>query len=314
MTKKLYELAIDETFEMFLLIKNADVRTAKNGKPFIAFTFQDKSGQMDGKYWSATPEEIEKYQSGRVVFLAGKREIYNGNAQVKITGMRLTREGEPNEARLFMEQAPLTKEEMIDDINQTLFEITCAPMNRVVRFILNKFSQEVFEYPAAKRHHHAFTGGLGFHTVSMLKIAKSLANQYDVINKPLLYAGVILHDLGKVVELSGPVVPTYTLEGKLLGHISIAQAMIYEAAHQLNIEGEEVILLQHLVLSHHGKNEYGSPVLPQIKEAEIIYLIDNIDARMNMFDKALEQVEPGECSKRVFALENRVIYKPKMYD
>ena len=126
------------------------------------------------------------------------------------------------------------------------------------------------------------------------------------------FAGITLHDLGKTVELSGPVVPEYTIEGKLLGHISISQAMIKEMADKMNIEGEEVTLLQHIILSHHGKNEFGSPILPQIKEAEVIYLIDNMDARINMLDKALETVEPGGFSKRVFALENRAFYKPKM--
>ena len=116
------------------------------------------------------------------------------------------------------------------------------------------------------------------------------------------------------MELSGPVVPTYTFEGQMLGHISIAQSMVYAAAQELNIEGEEVTLLQHMILSHHGKNEYGSPVLPQIREAEMLHLIDNMDARMNMFNKALETIEPGETSKRVFSLENRTVYKPKMYD
>ena len=105
----------------------------------------------------------------------------------------------------------------------------------------------------------------------------------------------------------------YAIGAFNVNNMEIVQG-ITEAAKELNIEGEEVILLQHMVLSHHGKNEFGSPVLPQIREAEIVYLIDNIDARMHMFDKALEQVEPGEYSKRVFALENRMIYKPKMYD
>ncbi|MGY3724618.1 3'-5' exoribonuclease [Granulicatella balaenopterae] len=312
MTKKLYELAIDETFEMFLLIKNADVRTAKNGKPFIAFTFQDKSGQMDGKYWSATPEEIERYQSGRIVFLAGKREIYNGNAQVKISGMRLARDGEPNEPGLFMEQAPLTKEEMVDEINQTLFEITSAPMNRVVRFILNKFSQEVFEYPAAKRHHHAFTGGLGFHTVSMLRIAKSLANQYEVLNKPLLYSGVILHDLGKTMELTGAVGTEYTLKGNLLGHIVMMEEEISKACIELQIDEdcEEIIALKHVVLAHHGKLEYGSPVRPHLLEAEILHQIDLMDASINMITQALQKTTPGEFSERIFGMDNRSFYKP----
>ena len=169
-------------------------------------------------------------------------------------------------------------------------------------------------YPAASKNHHEYVSGLAYHTYGMLKVAESFCTLYPTLNKDLLYSGITLHDLGKTIELSGPVVPEYTLEGKLLGHISISNAMIKETADKLHIEGEEVTLLQHMILAHHGKNEYGSPVLPQIKEAEILYLIDNIDARMAMMDKALETVEYGKFTKRVFSLENRALYKPKMYE
>ena len=169
-------------------------------------------------------------------------------------------------------------------------------------------------YPAASKNHHEYVSGLAYHTYGMLKVAESFCTLYPTLNKDLLYSGITLHDLGKTIELSGPVVPEYTLEGKLLGHISISNAMIKETANKLHIEGEEVTLLQHMILAHHGKNEYGSPVLPQIKEAEILYLIDNIDARMAMMDKALETVEYGKFTKRVFSLENRALYKPKMYE
>ena len=174
--------------------------------------------------------------------------------------------------------------------------------------------EEFISYPAATRNHHEFASGLLYHTVSMCDVADILSSFYDNVNRDILIAGVILHDIGKTLELSGPIATKYTLEGKLLGHISISNAMIKETADKLHIEGEEVTLLQHMILAHHGKNEYGSPVLPQIKEAEILYLIDNIDARMAMMDKALETVEYGKFTKRVFSLENRALYKPKMYE
>ncbi|MEG0290377.1 MAG: HD domain-containing protein, partial [Erysipelotrichaceae bacterium] len=124
--------------------------------------------------------------------------------------------------------------------------------------------------------------------------------------------GVLVHDLGKLIELSGPVITEYTLEGKLLGHISIMQAKLTSVAKEQKIEGEEVTLLRHMILSHHGVYEYGSPVLPMIPEAEILYFIDNMDARMNTMEKALNQVEPGEFTPRIFALENRMFYKSKL--
>lgn len=313
MTKRLYDYSVDEALEIFLLIKTADVRTAKNGRPFIAFTFQDKSGQMDGKYWSATPEEIERFQSGRVVFLAGKRELYNGSPQIKITSLRLANEqyGEPVQAALYLEQAPLSREEMMEEINQVLFEITNPNIGRIVRHVLNKFSKPFFEYPAAKRHHHTFTGGLGFHTISMLRIAKSLVKQYEEIYAPLLYAGVLLHDIGKTMELSGAVGTEYTLKGNLIGHIVLMEEEITKACVELGIpeNSEDVIALKHMVLAHHGKLEFGSPVRPALLEAELLHQIDMMDATINMVSSALQKTEPGQFSERIFGLDNRSFYR-----
>lgn len=280
---------------------------------YLSIVFQDSTGTIDAKLWNATANQMEDLKVGTVVFGKGDIIKYSDDRQMKIVSIDKISHEESDQIP-FLAKAPIDSKIMIDEIGKYIKKISNKKLYTIVHYLYEQHIEKLKVYPAASRNHHECVSGLAYHTLSMLKIAESLVNIYPHLDENLMYSGIVLHDLGKVVELSGPVVPTYTLEGKLLGHISIAQAMIYEAAHQLNIEGEEVILLQHLVLSHHGKNEYGSPVLPQIKEAEIIYLIDNIDARMNMFDKALEQVEPGECSKRVFALENRVIYKPKMYD
>ncbi|EQC81796.1 CMP-binding-factor 1 [Enterococcus sp. HSIEG1] len=140
--KKIRELTVDETFQLFLLIKNADVRIAKNGKKFIAFTFQDTSGTIDGKFWDASEEEINRFEAGKVVLLDGKREVYQGNPQVKILHLRLAKPEEPHDPSQYMERAPLKKEDMEEEINQTLFEITNPHWNRIVRFLLNKYKKE----------------------------------------------------------------------------------------------------------------------------------------------------------------------------
>ena len=203
---------------------------------------------------------------------------------------------------------------MINEIKKFIDQIDSLKLHQLVKTLFEENIEKLSYYPAASKNHHEYVSGLAYHTYGMLKVAESFCTLYPTLNKDLLYSGITLHDLGKTIELSGPVVPEYTLEGKLLGHISISNAMIKETANKLHIEGEEVTLLQHMILAHHGKNEYGSPVLPQIKEAEILYLIDNIDARMAMMDKALETVEYGKFTKRVFSLENRALYKPKMYE
>ena len=305
----------DDNVEFSAMISH--VTTGKtngaNKSNYLSIVFQDETGSIDAKLWNATDENIKTLTVGAVV--RGKGDIikYSDDRQMKVVSIDNVSYQESQQIQ-FLSKAPLDPDQMIEEMMGYVKRISNMKIYTLTKHLFEKHMEKMKVYPAASRNHHEFVSGLAYHTLSMLKVADALLNIYHDLNADLIYAGILLHDLGKTVELSGPVVPTYTTEGKLLGHISIAQAMIYEAAHELNIEGEEVILLQHMVLSHHGKNEYGSPVLPQIREAEVVYLIDNIDARINMFDKALEQVEPGEYSKRVFALENRMIYKPKMYD
>ncbi|EOT38115.1 3'-5' exoribonuclease YhaM family protein [Enterococcus columbae] len=311
--KKIKEYQVDEEMQLFTLIKNADVRMAKNGKKFIAFTFQDTSGTIDGKFWDASEEEIQKFEAGKVVFLNGKRELYQGNPQVKILHLRLAKLEEPCDPQLYMEKAPIKKEEMEAEIQQILFEITNPNWNRIVRYLLNKYQKAFFEYPAAKRNHHAFAGGLAFHTLSMLRIGKALVREYHELNASLLYAGIILHDLGKVLELSGAMTTEYTLAGNLIGHLVLVDEEITQACLALKIDQsrEDIIVLKHMVLAHHGLLEYGSPVRPKIMEAEILHQIDNIDASMQMMLTSIRQTTPGEYTDRIFGLDNRNFYVPK---
>jgi 3'-5' exoribonuclease len=311
--KKLRELTVDELFEFFVLIKNAEVRVAKNGKKFIAFTFQDTSGTIDGKYWDASEEEIQRYTAGKVVLLNGKREVYQGKPQVKIIHMRLAKPEEPNQPTLYMEKAPLKREEMVEEINQTIFAITNAHWNRIVRYLITKYQKEFYDYPAAKRNHHAFANGLAYHTVSMLRLGKAFCQEYQELNASLLYAGIILHDLGKVIELSGPISTEYTLAGNLIGHLVLVDEEITKACLALKIDenDEDVVVLRHMVLAHHGLLEYGSPVRPRIMEAEVLHQIDNMDASLQMMLSAIRLTEPGEYTERIFGLENRSFYVPK---
>lgn len=284
-----------------------------NKSNYLSIVFQDDSGNIDAKLWNATDENIRELVVGAVVRAKGDIIKYSDSRQMKIVSIDNVSHQESQQVE-FLAKAPIESQEMLKQLKIYVKKISNLKLYTLTNYLFEKHIDKFMIYPAASKNHHEFVSGLAYHTLSMLNIADALIQTYKQLNADLMYAGILLHDLGKTVELSGPAVPTYTLEGKLLGHISIGQAMVKEAADELNIEGEEIVLLQHLILAHHGKNEFGSPVLPQIREAEMIYLIDNIDARMNMFDKALDQTETGEYSKRIFALENRMIYKPKMYE
>ena len=309
----LYDIQTGEDFNLFLLIKSAEVKITRTGKPFIAFSFQDQSGSMDGMYWSATDEEIAKFQTGKVVFVRGMRDSYQGKSQVKIKQLRLAEEGEPNDPSLYLERVEVKREDIKREIDEAIFLIREPNIVRVVHKIMNTVEEDFYSYPAAKRFHHAMVGGLSFHTVSMLRIAKSLLKIYPDLNASLLIAGIILHDIGKTIELSGPVSTEYTLKGKMMGHIVIMSELIEQACREINInsEMESIVLLKHVVLAHHGKLEFGSPVVPQIVEAELIHQIDLMDANLNMMLSETAKVEGGEFTEPIFALDRRQFYKPK---
>lgn len=309
----LYDIQTGEDFNLFLLIKSAEVKIARTGKPFIAFSFQDQSGSMDGMYWSATDEEIAKFQTGKVVFVRGMRDSYQGKSQVKIKQLRLAEEGEPNDPGLYLERVEVKREDIKREIDEAIFLIREPNIVRIVHKILNTVEEDFYSYPAAKRFHHAMVGGLSFHTVSMLRIAKSLLKIYPDLNASLLISGIILHDIGKTIELSGPVSTEYTLKGKMMGHIVIMSELIDQACREINInpEMESIVLLKHVVLAHHGKLEFGSPVVPQIVEAELIHQIDLMDANLNMMLSETAKVEGGEFTEPIFALDRRQFYKPK---
>lgn len=302
-----------EQVEKYLLIKSSTKGIASNGKPFLTLILQDKSGEIEAKLWDVNEEVEAMYLPQTIVKISGDIQNYRGKLQLRIRKIRPLQSNENIDINEFLETAPLTKDEMVGKITQYIFEMKNPNIQRITRHLLNKHQQAFLEYPAATKNHHEFVSGLAYHVVSMLDIAKALANLYPSLDKDILYAGIILHDLGKVIELSGPISTSYTIEGNLLGHITIMVNEIGKAAEELGIHGEEVMVLQHVVLSHQGKAEWGSPKPPLIKEAEIIHYIDNLDAKMNMLDRALEKTKPGEFTERIFAMDNRSFYKPRFH-
>lgn len=314
MSKGILQHDVGEQVEKFLLIKSSVKGTASNGKPFLTLILQDQSGEIEAKLWDASEADEKNYSAEKIVKVLGDIQNYRGRNQLKLRQIRPSTSTDGVNLSDFLLTAPVSKEEMLSKITQYIFEMKNPNIQRITRHLLKKYQDDFLEYPAATKNHHEFVSGLAYHVVSMLDLAKAIANLYPSLDKDLLYAGVLLHDLGKVTELSGPISTTYTVEGNLLGHINIMVSEIVQAADELGISGEEVVVLQHLVLSHHGKAEWGSPKPPLIKEAEILHYIDNIDAKMNMLDRALERVKPGEYTDRVFALDNRAFYKPTFHN
>ena len=299
--KGITKLQVGEQVDQYLLIKESKKGVTTVGKPFMSLILQDRSGDIEAKLWDTNEEHEQMYQAQVIVRVGGEIHDYRGKNQLRVKQIRVARPEEGVQISDLLPTSAIPKEQLFEDLMQFFFEIKNPNISRITRNLIKKHQEQLLIFPAASKNHHDYASGLLDHVVSMLRLSKSICDLYPTLNRDLMYAGVILHDIGKVIELTGPVGTAYTIEGNLLGHITIMVNEIGQAAKELGIEGEEVMLLQHLVLSHHGKEEWGSPKKPMIQEAEIIHYIDNIDAKMNMLTRALEKPKPGEFTERLFA-------------
>lgn len=295
-----------------LLVTSVVRGTTNSGSPYLNIVLQDNSGSIDAKLWDAKPEIIKLVEAGRLYIFNLEIINYKNRLQAKILAVMpaIQDEYDPQE---FLASSSMNKDELRNRIDETIVSLNNENIKKIVRSMVIKYEDKFYEYPAASKIHHSFVGGLATHTISMLGIGEAVCRLYPEVNRDLLLGGIILHDLGKTEELSGNMITEYTNKGKLLGHISIVNQSLYETLVQLHLEeSEEGLLLQHLVLSHHGHLEFGSPVLPKVLEAEILSQIDNLDSRVNSISQALSEVEPGEYTSKLFYLENRQFYKPIM--
>ncbi len=310
MKKGIGNMGVGDAFDDFMLIKEVSRGVTSNGKPFLTLILRDATGEIEAKLWDATKEDETLFVPEQIIRISGEINQFRGKSQLKIMSVRLAQPTDNVYVTDLVEKAPVEKQFLTERLTEAIFEMKNPALQRIVRAFIKKYQEALLTYPAAAKNHHEYASGLAHHIVSMLAIAKELHKLYPELNKDLLYAGIILHDLGKIKELSGVITTSYTVEGKLLGHIPMMVEEIGVMAKELQIEGEEVMVLQHLVLSHHGKAEWGSPTPPLIKEAELLHLIDLIDAKMNMLNRALDKVKPGEFTERMFAMDNRAFYKP----
>jgi 3'-5' exoribonuclease len=292
------------------LVTNVSKGVTSNNATYLTVTFQDKTGSIDGKLWEATPSDIDLFSVGTIVNLDADVINYRSNLQLKIQDAVVI---DPKlvDPSQFTMAAPIPLPEMESELEHVLDGIEDGQIKLLVTTLIKDHYADFITFPAAVRNHHEYTSGLLYHTLSMVKLAQAILPHYPGINKDLLIAGVLLHDLGKTIELSGPIVPKYTTTGRLIGHITLMTSEIIKVSHELGIDEELATLIAHMVISHHGKQEFGSPVIPMTKEALLLSMIDDMDAKLVMAEKALDGVEPGDFSSRVYALDERSLYNPK---
>lgn len=294
-----------------LLISSLVRGVTNAGLPYLSLSLQDKTKSIDGKLWDVKPEIEKELAVGKVFNFDLEINMYRNNLQAKVIRVFPV---DPSSIDMndYVFTSPVSKDELRNNIAEGINQINNENISKIVNGMLNYYSSDVYEYPAAAKIHHNFIGGLATHVSGMIKVANALADIYPSVNRDYLVAGVILHDLGKIEEFTSPSITEYSIQGKLLGHISIVDARLLQIARELKLEdSEELMVLRHMVLSHHGEYEYGSPVLPETLEAELLTYIDNIDSKVAIINKALDDVKEGEFSQKIFAMENRCFYKHK---
>ncbi|MFA5007171.1 MAG: HD domain-containing protein [Candidatus Izemoplasmatales bacterium] len=215
--------------------------------------------------------------------------------------------------RIFYQYAPVNLRELRASIESRLAKLE-NPVVRAITFDLyDKYSEDFYLYPAATKFHHAYISGLAYHTASMLKMADGFAAVYPFLNRDLLTAGIVLHDLTKTLEFDSYEGAEYTLRGKLIGHISLTSNEIALSAERLGFaDAEETMLLQHIVLSHHYYGNFGSPKKPNVVEALVIHFIDNIDSKVTVVGEELAKVAPGAFTEPIGVIDKERFYKHKL--
>jgi 3'-5' exoribonuclease len=300
-------LAIKQNF----LVTQISKGVTASGQPYLTIILQDKTGQIEGKFWDIKPEMESLIEVGAFLLVDGDVSAYRQVLQVRVNQVsRLN----PDTIRLedYTMSAPVPLKQLTEELKVAIARITDPDYLKLTQTLIDQHYDAFLTYPAAVRNHHEYTSGLIYHTLSMIKVAVALIPLYPKINSSLVFAGILLHDLGKTVEFTGAVIPKYSTEGKLIGHLQWMAGKIQSLGETLNINREKVMLLQHVVLSHHGKPEFGSAVMPLTKEALFVSMVDDFDAKMTIVDKALDATEPGQFSNRIFALDDRSFFKPKL--
>ena len=293
-----------------LLVTGVNKGVTDKGQVYLNVTLQDKTGSIEAKKWEVSDEDLELFTIGNVVFVEGVVNLYKNANQLKINNAASVSPSDVDFSN-FQKVSPIPLEDMKKKLDHYLNSFKDKDVELVTKTVIHHFYDKYITYPAAVRIHHEFGSGILHHSLAMADLAEEVAKLYPQVDRDLLIAGCLIHDIGKTVEYEKPLTPTITLEGKLAGHISIMYAEFRKIVGPLNIKSEVPLLLEHMILAHHGTLEFGSPVLPTTREALLLSMIDLLDSRMMVLDKAFEGVKPGEFTQRVWAMDNVAFYKPK---
>lgn len=299
---------------VFGLLQDIQIKTTAAGKPYLAAKLQDKSGIIDVKYWDYSGA-LTAADSGKIVKAAGLVSMYKDSLQFTLNNLRLANETDQYNKADLVPCAPIDLQCVTAELEFMLSTIKDEDYKNICNTVWSKYRHSFIEFPAAKGVHHAFIGGLLMHTFNMMRIAAAVSNIYkDTIDADLLLTGTFLHDLAKMWEYKTSdtgLAQEYTKVGHLVGHLVMGSSIISDLCTELNVSEDKTLLLVNMILSHHGKPEYGAAVLPKSLEAELLHMIDLIDSRVEICRELFTKTDIGQFSEKCFALDNKQMYRHK---
>jgi 3'-5' exoribonuclease len=287
------ELTPNQEIASLFVAAEKQLRTARNGTVYMDVKLLDKTGEINGKMWEKAAEAAAGFQSGAIVYLRARTELYKDRMQLSITEIMAVPPGAFNPAD-FLPVCPLDGDELFERLGKLLSEVADVPLHRLCGAILTdpEIMTRFKLAPAAKAMHHAYIGGLLEHTVSVITLIYRICNHYPDLDRDLLITGAFLHDIGKIEEFVYDTHIDYSDSGRLVGHMVLGTQIVEDKVRSMgSFPVETALLVKHLILSHHGETQFGAVSLPASREAFALHLADDLDAKMNAIGRILSN--PG---------------------
>ena len=301
----------------FCIIKSVDRKTSSKGDTYLDFTLGDSDGEINAKLWRYVEEIHGSYEANEIVKVRGTISPYNGTDQLRIERIRKAQESDGIHPEDFVKSASYSGEDMLNELMTEAESFSDSELKILVTEILKDKHNALLYWPAAFKLHHAVRGGLLLHTLSIVKLCKAVCEIYPFVDKELLITGAILHDIAKLDEFvvtDTGIASGYSVDGNLLGHLTMGAMTVNKYAEKLNISRETATLVEHMILSHHGEPEFGAAVRPMFIEAELLSELDLMDSRVYEMREAVSSTKPNDFSGRVWAMDNRKLYNHSRTD
>jgi 3'-5' exoribonuclease len=288
--------------QQFFMVRRAENRTDRAGKPFLSLILGDKSGAIVARVWSDVLVKCPgPFALGDHVGVTGQVNSFKGELQLTVHYINTVealrargRDLQEYDPELLCQATPYDRQVLWEELWQLAESRIRQPLKQLVLNLLDRHREEFLVWPAAMFNHHPYVGGLLEHTWCVARHALAALDIYPDLNRDVVLAGAILHDLGKLKELANPPAPEFTVPGRLLGHIVLGWDLVRSEAQTLEFSDPTLLVqLEHLILSHHGAMEFGSPIVPKTREALLVNFLDDLDAKLKMMSQHL-QSDTGE--------------------